>query len=795
MALPQLTTHHSEVERGHPAAGRARSEPSAATPLLAPTPRRILVVHLAGFGDLVMGLPALHALRRGFPESRIELLTWARNRDVVELLDCLDAAHFLDGHRGLRSLQVLWRLRAERFDLAVNFYQLYRWTGVGKLAGLLAVVHPRRTAGRNTDGKGWWFDVALPERSNDDLHEVQRQLRLAEALGGISNPDAPTIRLRRADQDRARQWLAGAGIRATDLVIAMHPGAAQADHRWPWQSFNALARLLEERVGARIILTGAPSELPLVQRIAAGLRQPLVAAGVLSIGQLACVLQQCRLFITNDTGPMHLAAALQVPLLAVMGPSDPRRYGPYPLDRPGQMVLHAAACPPCYRKRCRGHEAFERLPVSVVLEAAEDLLRSRGGWGYRVVPERLRVLHVHTLPIVSGSGLNTWLSMRGQQRAGYDVELACAPSCRYVDGGVLPTENLRALIEAAGLRFRPIRHLTRSVRPWHDLMAAIELWRLCRRHRYAIVHTHNSKAGIIGRVAAKLAGVPIIVHTHHSCVFRYAHLPAWQRECFRWLEGLVAPWTDFVITISEALRREFVDAKLISPERVAVIYSGIEVEAFRQPANIPEERRAMGWPAEAIIIGCVARLDVGKGHEELLAAFAAVAPQHPRARLVCVGDGPLRRQVEAQIQTRHLSDRVVLLGERQDIPRLTRLFDLAVLASHYEGMGRVLLEAQAAGKPVIATRAGGMTDIVDEGRTGFVVPVGDRAALAEALGRLLADEALRHTMGQAATAWVSERFSSQHMCEQLEAVYARLLQEKLRMPQPVLKAQRPCSTP
>jgi len=102
MALPQLTTHHSEVERGHPAAGRARSEPSAATPLLAPTPRRILVVHLAGFGDLVMGLPALHALRRGFPESRIELLTWARNRDVVELLDCLDAAHFLDPAIGPR---------------------------------------------------------------------------------------------------------------------------------------------------------------------------------------------------------------------------------------------------------------------------------------------------------------------------------------------------------------------------------------------------------------------------------------------------------------------------------------------------------------------------------------------------------------------------------------------------------------------------------------------------------------------------------------------------------------------
>lgn len=184
------------------------------------------------------------------------------------------------------------------------------------------------------------------------------------------------------------------------------------------------------------------------------------------------------------------------------------------------------------------------------------------------------------------------------------------------------------------------------------------------------------------------------------------------------------------------------------------------------------------------MIGSVARLDVGKGHEELLEAFAQLTSRFPHAKLLCVGDGPLRRHLETRIQRLGLTDRVRLLGQRDDVPRVTQVFDIAVLASHYEGMGRVLLEAQAAGKPVVATRAGGMPEIVKDGHTGYLVPVGDARALAQALERLMADDALRARMGQAAVEWVGSRFSQQRMCERIQALYERLVREGTR-----------CSTP
>jgi glycosyltransferase involved in cell wall biosynthesis len=184
--------------------------------------------------------------------------------------------------------------------------------------------------------------------------------------------------------------------------------------------------------------------------------------------------------------------------------------------------------------------------------------------------------------------------------------------------------------------------------------------------------------------------------------------------------------------------------------------------------------------AQDVVIGSVARLDVGKGHQELLAALAQLTSRFPHAKLLCVGDGPMRRRLETRIRQLGLTDCVQLLGQRDDVPQLTQAFDIAVLASRYEGMGRVLLEAQAAGKPVVAMNAGGMVDIVKDGQTGYLVPVGDARAFAEALERLITDAALRARMGQAAVEWVSSRFSQQRMCEQLNTLYDRLLRPRER---------------
>jgi|GEM_PF-515266 len=733
-----------------------------------PPAKRLVILHLAGIGDLLMGRRALQAIRTAYPASRIALVTFRKTREVAALIPGVDERYVLEEGWSLgaaiRNLWTVMQLRRGQFDLAVHLYQVYRPIGVLKLAVLLRLIGAARTIGRDTDGKGWCFDQKIPERSADSLHEVERQCAFVQQLGCPVPDAAEPLLVDPRDQQAAEQWLRERDVAPQAVLIGVHAGGARLGHRWPWRAFSDAAQELEQRYGARILLTGNRAERGVVNQIASRLAHPLIAAGELSFGQMACLLQRCRLFLTNDSGPMHLAAALDVPLVAVVGPTDPTRYGPYPLTRPRQRILHAMPCAPCYRFRCAGHEALARVPVRVVVEAARAILDGQPSSGIVQVSMRKRVLHIHTLPVISGSGLNTWYSMCGQRDAGYEVELACAGGGQLLD-----------LVRQQGMGVHELRHMVRSVHPLHDVLVIGELWQLMRRGRYHLIHTHNSKAGIVGRIAAKLAGVPVVVHTYHSCVFAYPHLPRWRRYVFLWMERAVTPLTDYFIVISEALHEAFVAAKITPPDRVAVIYSGIEVTQFQQAGDTNGLRHELGLSPQDIVLGTVARLDVGKGHEELLDVMARVAPRYAQVKLLCIGDGPLRAHLDAQIQRRGLRDCVRLVGERRDIAQLTHVFDIAVLASHYEGMGRVLLEAQAAGKPVVATRAGGIPDIVNDGETGYLVPPGASDAFAAAVERLVADAALRQRMGAAAARWVTERFSSRRMCEQIQALYARLV--------------------
>lgn len=378
----------------------------------------------------------------------------------------------------------------------------------------------------------------------------------------------------------------------------------------------------------------------------------------------------------------------------------------------------------------------------------------------------VKVLHVHTLPVISGSGLNTFLSMRGQRDAGFHVELACLP------GG-----SLVELIERAGMHVQPIRHFRQPVHLWHDLWAVVELWRLCRRERYAIVHTHNSKAGFIGRLAARWAGVPIIIHTVHGFAF-HEREPWWRRRLFITLERLAARWCDQFIMISQPLIEWAVTARIASRDRMVKIYSGIELDQFQRPVDVPAIRAVWDWPNDSLIIGEVAKLWPGKGHDTLLHAFASIRREHPRARLVLIGEGSERASLERLAHQLGVAAEVRFLGFRSDVAAVTHALDIAVLPSLFEGMGRAVLEAMACGKPVVASRVGGLVELVEHGVTGLLIPPSDAAALAAALKRLLSDEALRVTMGQAAQQRMTEPFDATVMSARILALYRAWLQRK-----------------
>lgn len=380
---------------------------------------------------------------------------------------------------------------------------------------------------------------------------------------------------------------------------------------------------------------------------------------------------------------------------------------------------------------------------------------------------RIHVLHVHTLPVISGSGLNTFLTMQGLPEDRYAVELGCAP------GGPLIEQ-----VERHGMVVRRLRHMVQPLHPARDLFATAELWRLIRRHRYTIVHTHNSKAGFIGRLAARLAGVPVVIHTVHGFAF-HAYERWWRRRLFLVLERVAARWCDRLIMISQPLVEWALRERIAPRQKMVRIYSGIDLSAFRQPVDVAALRETFGLRHQEFIVGEVAKLWPGKGHQVLLRAAATLKDHVPSLTLLIIGEGELRASLTRLAQELGLRDRVTFMGFRSDVPALTHCLDVAVLPSFFEGMGRAVIEAQAAGKPVIATRVGGIPDLITDGVTGLLVEPGNVEQLASAIRRLYEQPALRRQLGEAAQRSADGRFEAQTMVKAIVSVYDELLERHL----------------
>jgi len=375
----------------------------------------------------------------------------------------------------------------------------------------------------------------------------------------------------------------------------------------------------------------------------------------------------------------------------------------------------------------------------------------------------VRILHVHTLPVLSGSGANTLITMKGSRDCGAEVSLACAP------GGRLEEE-----VRREGIGFLPIPTLVQPVWPLHDLRALWRLYRTIRRGRFDIVHTHNSKAGFLGRLAARLARCPAIIHTVHG--FAFHEQVGWLgRRVYLTAERKASSWCDRMIVVSQPLRDWALRARVASAEKMRLIYSGIDIDAFSGVQASADLARSLGVKPGDMVVGIVSKLWEGKGHDLLLQSVARLSRQWPQIRLLVVGEGKLERQLRERAASLGLREIALFTGFRSDIPEITALFDIAVLPSLFEGMGRVVLEAMAAGKPVVASRVGGIPDLVQDGVTGLLFPPGDVAALTEQLGRLLNDPDLRRRMGEAGRRQVDERFSAQAMVARIHEVYAQEL--------------------
>jgi glycosyltransferase involved in cell wall biosynthesis/uncharacterized membrane protein len=293
---------------------------------------------------------------------------------------------------------------------------------------------------------------------------------------------------------------------------------------------------------------------------------------------------------------------------------------------------------------------------------------------------------------------------------------------------------LRDAAHASGVRFVPLEHLRRGVNPLRDALGLVELIRLCRRERPEILHANSSKAGVLGRIAGALTGVPIRIFTVHGWAFAaYRSLAG---RLYLWCDRIVQPLTTQVICVAGNEREVGIRARTCVPERSVVVHNAVDVCSF-------QEARHTGEPPRIVSVG---RFAYPKDYSTLVAALAALDADY---RACLVGEGPGRAAVAAEAR-RRLAERVELPGMRRDVPGLLAAADILVLSSRSEGLPISILEAMAAGLPVVATNVGGVSELVGDGATGFLVPPGDAKALAAALERLRRDPPLRKRFGAAA---------------------------------------------
>jgi len=344
--------------------------------------------------------------------------------------------------------------------------------------------------------------------------------------------------------------------------------------------------------------------------------------------------------------------------------------------------------------------------------------------------------------------------------------------------------DMRPLAERRGIPVTFVPALSNCSRVLGDIRALLHLYRLMRRERPAIVHLHLLKARGLGGVAAKLSGVPLVIETMHGHLLRGYYGPAKTRLILA-IERAIGRWiADVVIAISERQRQELLNWGIAPPEKIRVVPIGLELEHFVEgPKDSGSLRQELGIDEHTFLLGAVGRLIPIKGHGILLQAVKLLTPvMGERLMVILVGDGPLRNHLEADADRLRIRHLVRFLGWRDDMTRVYSDLDVIVQPSFNEGTPVAVIEAMAARRPVVATRVGGIPDVVEDGRSGLLVPPGDPPAVAEAILRLWRDPGLRRQMGEEGCRAAYPRYDIGRLASELTDLYLRLWTQKAEGP-------------
>lgn len=348
-------------------------------------------------------------------------------------------------------------------------------------------------------------------------------------------------------------------------------------------------------------------------------------------------------------------------------------------------------------------------------------------------------------------------------------------------------EEVGANIEHSPLWFHPINPL--------DVVPFLQLYALCRRQRFDLVATHTSKGGFLGRVAARLAGIPHIIHHAHGFAFRECNRPVVRRFYIE-SERLAARCCDSIISVSEDHRQGGIRERVADGTKIHTVLNGIDLRPFMGADRVAARRR-LGFADNEILLCVASRLAPKKGLEYLIQSMPAAIAQFASIQLVLFGEGPIRKSLCHEAARLGISNRIHFPGFHPDIPQLLAAFDLILQPSLSEGLSISVLEAMAAGRPLIACNIQGNREVIRHGETGLLVPPADSAALSEAIVRMLSDPAAAKTMGQNAARECRTRFSEERMIEQTIAIYDGVCcrtSNKSATTENIISARKPQST-
>ncbi|MEO8358605.1 MAG: glycosyltransferase [Vicinamibacteria bacterium] len=377
-----------------------------------------------------------------------------------------------------------------------------------------------------------------------------------------------------------------------------------------------------------------------------------------------------------------------------------------------------------------------------------------------------RVLRVFSRLNIGGPSLHVVHLSAGLTDRGYETKL--------VVGRVGEREgDLHDFADARGVDVTVLPELGRSIRPLDDVRAVLGLYRMMRRHRPHIVHTHTAKAGALGRVAARLARVPVVVHTFHGHVLSGYFNPV-VSTFFRGVERSLSYSTDVLLTVSQSVKDDLIRLGVARPERVRVLPLGLDLEPLSKALPRGSLRKEAGWDDDVKVVGIVGRLVPIKDIDTFIDAAAIVGASMKGVRFAVVGDGEERARLEARARAR-LGDQIHFFGWRKDTAGVLGDLDLSVNTSLNEGTPVSLIEALAAGRPVVATEVGGTPDVLDRGRFGALAPARDSRQIALCMEAALTSTSEARSKAALGQAMVLTKYSVKRLLNDVAALYEEQL--------------------